>query len=87
MPPTILPPPLARGVERAFLEKLRAGEVKVGILFLCLARLVGHTEECDVRKTFVEHLPEATARQAAMTIAALMVNTLKYCSGETGAPL
>merc|ERR1719400_2966751 len=49
-----LPPPLARGVERAFLEKVRA---------------------------------EATARQAAMTIAALMVNTLKYCSGETGAPL
>merc|ERR1712037_261820 len=44
VPPTILPPPLARGVERAFFEKVRA---------------------------------EATARQAAMTIAALMVNTLK----------
>ena len=29
MPPTILPPPLARGVERAFLEKVRAGEVMV----------------------------------------------------------
>merc|ERR1719234_3040260 len=48
VPPTILPPPLARGVERAFLEKVRA---------------------------------EATARQAAMTIAALMLmNTLQYSS-------
>merc|ERR1719447_2586749 len=39
------PPPLARGVDKAFLEKERA---------------------------------EATARQAAMTIAALIVNTLEY---------
>merc|ERR1712180_392009 len=45
VPPTILPPPLARGVDNAFLEKERA---------------------------------EATARQAAMTIAALIVNTLEY---------
>ena len=27
MPPTILPPPLARGVDNAFLEKERAGDV------------------------------------------------------------
>merc|ERR1719447_1353299 len=43
--PTMQPPPLARGVDKAFLEKERA---------------------------------EATARQAAMTIAALIVNTLEY---------
>merc|ERR1719500_701438 len=48
--PTMEPPPMARGVERAFFEKVRA---------------------------------EATARQATMTIAALMVNPLKYCRAVT----
>ena len=87
MPPTILPPPLARGVERAFLEKVRAGEVMVrsdalaeGVGFHILAfahqEIAPGASVSQKPEHFVD-LPEATARQAAMTIAALMVNTLE----------